>query len=154
MLNLFDANELVNTVKAENIKLVEKIKNLELELFVAREQSNRSNSSKLNHILSIQKSPLEKSGLGFVDSISEFETHSTNFVPSSKPSKIEVVKPKEEVLAPRKIRVDLKESKPKSPNLPKGKKHDRTLWVCHFCGKAGHTHLNYFELQANKQAIK
>ena len=154
MLNLFDANELVNTVKAENIKLVEKIKNLELELFVAREQSNRSNSSKLNHILSIQNSPLEKPGLGFVDSISESETHSTNFVPSSEPSKIEVVKPKEEVLAPRKIRVDLKESKPKSPNLPKGKKHDRTLWVCHFCGKAGHTHLNCFELQANKQAIK
>ena len=152
MLNLFDANELVNTVKAENIKLVEKIKNLELELFVAREQSNRSNSSKLNHILSIQKSPLEKPGLGFVDSISESETHSTNFVPSSKPSKIEVEKPKEEVLSPRKIRVGLKESKPKSPNLPKGKKHVRPLWVCHFCGNARHTHPNYFKLQGAKQA--
>ena len=85
-------------------------------------------------MLSIQKSPLDKSGLGFVD---KFETYSTNFVPSSKPSKIEVEKPKEEVLTPRKIRVGLKESKPKSPNLPKGKKHDKPLWVCHFCGKLG-----------------
>ena len=56
-----------------------------------------------------------------------FETHPTNFVSSFEPSKIEVVKPKEEVPAPRKIRVDLKESKPKSPNFPKDKKHDRPL---------------------------
>ena len=35
--NLFDANKLVNKVKAENIKLIEKIKNLELELSVVRE---------------------------------------------------------------------------------------------------------------------
>ena len=101
LLNLFDANELVNKVKAENIKLVEKIKNLELELSVAREQSNRSANSKLDHMLSIQKSPLDKSGLGFVDSISESETHSINFIPSFEPSKIEVVQPKEEVPTPR-----------------------------------------------------
>ena len=37
LLNLLDANELVNKVKAENIKLVEKVKNLELDLSVARE---------------------------------------------------------------------------------------------------------------------
>ena len=37
LLNLFDANELVNKVKAKNIKLVEKNKKLELELSVARE---------------------------------------------------------------------------------------------------------------------
>ena len=102
-------------------------------------------------MLSIQKSPLDKSGLGFVD---KSETYSTNFVPSSKPSKIEVEKPKEKVLAPRKIRVGLKESKPKSPNLPKGKKHDRPLWIFHFCGKAGHTCPNCFKLQAAKQATK
>ena len=70
---------------------------------------------------------MDKSCLGFVDSISESETHSTKFVPSSEPFKIEVVKPKKEVPTPRKIRVDFKEFKPKSPNLPKGKKHDRPL---------------------------
>ena len=127
LLNLFDANELVNTVKIENMMLFDEIKNLELELFVAREQTNRSASSKLDHMLSVQKSPLDKTGLAFVDYISMFEKHSTNFVHSSKLSKIEVVKPIEVVPAPRKIRIDIKESKPKNPNLPKEKKHDRPL---------------------------
>ena len=107
--------------------LLDKVKNLELELFVAREQTNRSASSKLDHMLSVQKSPLDKTGLAFVDYISMFEKHSTNFVHSSKLSKIEVVKPIEVVPAPRKIRIDIKESKPKNPNLPKEKKHDRPL---------------------------
>ena len=101
-------------------------------------------------MLSIQKSPLGKLGLGFVDSVSVSETHSTNFVSSSEPSKIEVVKPKEDVPTPRKIRVDLTESKPKSPNLPKDKKHDIPLWVFHFYGKVGHTRPNCFKLQAAK----
>ena len=146
LLNLLNANELVNKVKIKNIMLLDKIKNLELELFVAREQTNRSASSKPDYMLSIQKYPFDKSGLGFVDSISVSETHSINFVFSSELSKIEVVKPKEDVLDPRKIRVDLKESKPKSPNFPKDKKHDRPLWVCHFCGKARHTRPNCFRL--------
>ena len=81
-------------------------------------------------------------------------SHSTNFVPSSKPPKIEIVKPIEVTPAPRKIRVDLKESKPKNPNLPTDKKHDRPLWFCHFCGKVGHTHPNCFKLQVAKRANK
>ena len=108
LLNLLDANELVNKVKTENIMLLDKITNLKLELSVAREQTNRSVSSKLDHMVSIQKSPLDKSSLGFAESISVIETHSINFVPSFEPSKIEVVKPKEDDPALRKIRVDLK----------------------------------------------
>ena len=108
LLNLLDANELVNKVKTENIMLLDKITNLKLELFVAREQTNRSVSSKLDHMVSIQKSPLDKASLGFAESISVSETHSINFVPSFEPSKIEVVKPKEDDPAPRKIKVDLK----------------------------------------------
>ena len=136
--------------RSENMLLLDKVKNLELELSVAREQTNRFASSKLDHMLSVQKSPLEKTGLGFVDSISMSETHSTNFVSSSEPPKIEIVKPVEVTPAFSKIRVDLKESKLKNPNLPKDKKHDRLLWVCHFCGKAGHTCPNYFKLQIAK----
>ena len=154
LLNLLDANELVNKVKNENMMLLDKINNLELELSVSRKQTNRPASSKLDHMLSVQKSPLDKTGLGFVDSISVFETHSTNFVSSYEPPKIEVVKPIEVTRAPRKIRVDLKESKPKNPNLSKDKKHDRPLWVCHFCGKVGHTHPNCFKLQAAKRVNK
>ena len=53
LLKLFDANELLDKVKTENMLLLNKVKNLELELSVAREQTNRSASSKLEHMLSI-----------------------------------------------------------------------------------------------------
>ena len=78
LVKLFDANELLNNVKTENILLLDKVKSLALDLFVAR-----SASSKLNQMLSVQKSPSDKSGLGFVESISVSAPHSTNFVPSS-----------------------------------------------------------------------
>ena len=105
LVKLFDANELLNDVKTENMLLLDKVKNLELELSAAREQTDKFASSKLDHMLSVQKSPFDKTELGFVESISVPETHSTNFVPSSKPSVSEIVKP--EVTLPRKIRVDL-----------------------------------------------
>ena len=75
-------------------------------------------------MLSVQKSPSDKIGLGFVESISVPETHSINFVPSFEPLVSEIVK-QAEVTPPRKIRVDLQESKPKTPNLSKGKLHDK-----------------------------
>ena len=133
--------------------LLDKVKNLELELSVAREQTNRSASSKLDHMLSVQKSPSDKTGLGFVESISMPETHSTNFVSSSEPLVSEIVK-SAEVIPPRKIMVDLKESKPKNSTLSMDKLHDRPTWVCHFCGKSGHIRPNCFKLQAAKRANK
>ena len=57
LLKLVNANELINKVKTENMMLLDKIKNLELELSITREQTNRSVSSKLDHMLSVQKSP-------------------------------------------------------------------------------------------------
>ena len=83
LLKLFDANELLNNVKTENILLLDKVKNLELELSVARLQTNKSASSKLDHTLSIQKSPSDKTGLDFVESIFVPAPHSTSFIPSS-----------------------------------------------------------------------
>ena len=84
-MKLIDANELLIKVKTKNMLLLDKVKNLELELSIAREQTNRSASSKLEHMLSIQKSPLDKIGLGFEDSIIVPKTHSTNFVSSFEP---------------------------------------------------------------------
>ena len=140
---------MLNNVKTESMLLLDKVKNLKLELSVAREQTNRFASSKLDHMLSVQKSPLNKIGLGFVESISVPETQSTNFVYTSEPPMSEVVKPVE-VTPPRKIRVDLKESKPKNSTLSKDKLHDRPAWVCHFCGKSLHIRPNCFKLQAAK----
>ena len=76
---------------------------------------------------------------------------STNFVPSSssEPSVSEAAK-SVKVTPPRKIMVDLQESKPKAPNPRKGKLHDKPTWVCHFCGKYGHIRPNCFKLQAAK----
>ena len=65
----------------------------------------------------------------------------------------EIVK-QAEVTPPRKIRIDLQESKPKTPNPSKGKLHDKPTWVCHFCGKSGHIRTNCFKLQAAKRANK
>ena len=53
LVKLFDANDLLNNVKTENMLLLDKLKNLELELFVASEQTDRSASSKLDHMLSV-----------------------------------------------------------------------------------------------------
>ena len=72
------------------------------------------------------------------------ETHFTNFFPSFEPPVREVIKPVE-VTPPRKIRVDLQESKPKTLNPPKGKLHDRPVWICHLCGKFRHIHPNCFK---------
>ena len=153
LLKLLVANKLLDRGKIENILLLDKVKNLELELSVAREQTNRTASSKIEHMLSIQKSPVDKTGLSFEDSITISKNHSTNFVSSSEPPISETVKPVE-VTPPRKIRFDLKESKSKTHNPPKDKVHDRPAWICHFCGKSGHIHPNCFKLQAAKRANK
>ena len=53
LLKLFDANELLDKVKTENMLLLDKVKNLKHELSITREQTNRTTSSKLEHMLSI-----------------------------------------------------------------------------------------------------
>ena len=126
LVKLFDAIELLNNVKTEKMLLLDKVKNLEHELSIAKEQINRSASSKIDHMLSVQKFPSDKTGLGFVASINVSTPNSTIFVPSSssEPPVSEVVKSLE-VTPPRKIRVELKESKPKQSTLSKDKSHDK-----------------------------
>ena len=63
LLKLFNANELLNFVKIEYISLLEKVKSLELELFFAREQIDRTCTSKLDEMLQVQKSVVDKIGL-------------------------------------------------------------------------------------------
>ena len=99
---------MIDKVKTENMLLLDKVKNLKLELSVAKEQTNRFASSKLDHMLSVQKFPLNKTGPGFVESISVSETHFIKFVSSSEPPMSEIFK-LAKVTPPKKIRVDLKE---------------------------------------------
>ena len=130
---------------------------MELDLSVAR-----SASSKLDQLFGVQKSLFDKSGIGFVESIFVSARHSAHFVPSSssepfvsevvsetvKPPVSEVVKPIE-VSPSRKIRVNLKESKPKISTLCKDKMHGKLAWVCHFCGKSGHIRPNCYQAEAH-----
>ena len=162
LVKLFDANDLLNNVKTKNMLLLEKVKNLEHELSVTREQTNRSASSKLDHILSVKKSPSDKIGLGFVKSISMSVLHSTNFVPSSssEPLVSEVVKPSVseaksvEVTPPRKIKVDLHESNLRLLTLLKARHMISLHGFIIFCEKFGHIRPNYFKLQTAKRANK
>ena len=75
LVKLFDANEFLNNVKTENMLLLDKLKTLELDLSIAR-----SASSKLDQLLGVQKSPFDKSGIGFVESIFVSAPHSIHFV--------------------------------------------------------------------------
>ena len=155
LFKLFGANELLNFVKIENMSLLEKIKSLELELSIAREQIDWSSTSKLDDMLNVQKYVSNKTGLGFVKSRPSSITNPPKFVPAISssvihPSVSKVKVHKEEVLASRRTKVDLSESKPKNPNQSGSKKHDKPQWFCHFCGESGHTRPNCFKLQASK----
>ena len=60
LLKLFDSNELLNSIKIGNMTLLEKVKSLELELSIAREEIDRTSTSNLDDILNIQKSISDK----------------------------------------------------------------------------------------------
>ena len=108
-------------------------------------------SSDLDQMLSVQKSPSDKTGLGFVESINVSAPNSTIFVPSSsfEPSVSEVVKPPvHEVVKPLEV------TPPKKSTLSKDKSHDKPAWVCYFCGKSRHIRPNCYKLQVAKRANK
>ena len=145
-VKFFYANELITTVKIENMSLTKKVKSLEFELFVAREQLDRTSTSKLDNMLNVQKSAFDKTMLGLVESGLSFVVTPTKFVFVVSMPKPNVKVPKEEVLATRRIRVDLSETKPRKPTHPIGKKKNKPLWICHFCGEARHIRPNCFKL--------
>ena len=158
-LKLFDANELLNSVKIENMTLLEKVKSLELELSVAREQIDRTSTFRLDEMLHVQKSNSDKTSLGFFESGSTTVVNPPKFVPATSPFVVhptlsEVKVHKDVVPASRRTKVDLSKSKPKNPNQFESKKNRKPQWFCHFCGGAGNTRPNCFKLQDLKQTSK
>ena len=130
LLKLFDANELLNFVKIENMSLLEKVKSLELELFVAREQIDRSSTSKLDEMVHVQKSVSDKAGLGFVENGSATIVNPPKFVLAT-PSSVfhqtlfDIKVHKEVSPASRRTRVDLSKSKSKKSNQSRSKKNHK-----------------------------
>ena len=102
-----EANQTIGVLRFENNFLAEKTKKLEAELFQVRAQLKRTSSAKLDKMLNIQKSALDRTGLGYgISSSNTASTSTTVFVPPAKNYEIE--------------NIDVKISQA-SENLDKGK---------------------------------
>ena len=78
------------------MSLTEKVKELGTYLNVVREQHSRTSSSKLDNMLSVQKSSSNKTRSGFVKNGSSSMMASTKFVPFVSVPKLDVRVQKEE----------------------------------------------------------
>ena len=84
------ANQTIVALKIENNFLAEKIKKLEAKLSQVRAQLERTSSAKLDEMLSIQKSTLDRTSLGYGLSFSNTASTSTTvFVPPASNTEIE-----------------------------------------------------------------
>ena len=80
-LELDEANQTIGALRFENNFLVEKTKKLEAELFHVRAQLEMTSSTKVNEMLSLQKSASDRIGLGYdFSSPSIASTSTTVFV--------------------------------------------------------------------------
>ena len=70
LIKIDEITRLVETLVVENTSLEEKVKNLEVELSLARTQIERMSSAKLNEVLSTQKPSFDKTSLGYAVSSS------------------------------------------------------------------------------------
>ena len=73
-----EANQTIGALRFENNFLAEKTKKLETKLFQVRAQLERTSSAKLDEMLNIQKSTLDRTGLGY--DISSSNTTSTSTI--------------------------------------------------------------------------
>ena len=85
-----EANQTIGALRFENNFLVEKTKKLEAELFQVKAQLEKTSTTKLDEMLSIQKSASDRTGLGFgISSSSTASTSTTVFVPPASNTEIE-----------------------------------------------------------------
>ena len=139
-----EANQTIGALRFENNFLAVKTKKLEAKLFQVRAQLERTSSTKLDEMLSIQKSASDRTGLGYGISSSN-TAYASNTKIEHTDVKISLAsenldKGKSILGAPPKL--DKKEAenhKAKRANSQKLKQKKQHL--CHHCGAAGHTRL-------------
>ena len=136
LVKLDKTTRLVVTLIVENTSLEEKVKNLEVELSLARTQIDRMFSAKLDDVLSAQKPISDKIGLGYAVSSSP----SSFMAFGSKTIFVLQFKKGDKGM---KSKTDLANSK--SFVRPH---------VCHHCGVSGHIRPNCFKLYPQKQVSK
>ena len=141
-----------------------KIKFLEPKVVQANAKVKRVPSKKLDEVLALQKSFLDKSGLGYTGerSLSVKVSKDMKFMKAKEPMvatiNAEKVKPKKKrnvtnqraLIKPRNQLVVKPEAKGKS--LPKSQRGLRTKHFCHHCGLQGHTRPNCHKLKALKNS--
>ena len=159
-----EANQTIRALRFENNFLVEKTKKLEAELVQVRAQLERTLSTKLDDMLSIQKSALDWTSLGYSLSSSNTASSSTTvFVPSANNVKIENNEIKTELASenidkgksilgapPELEKKDVKNPRAKKTNSQKPKQKKQHL--CHHCGITGHTRPNCYKWLATQQS--
>ena len=144
--------------------MAKKTKKLQAELVQVRAQLERTSSTKLDDMLSIQKSASDQTGLGYGLSSSNTASSSiTVFVPSANNVKIEnneiktelasknLDKGKSILRAPPKLeKKDVTNPRAKKVNSQKSKQKKQHLY--HHCGATGHTRPNCYKWLATQQS--
>ena len=149
-LELDEANQTIGALRFENNFLVEKTKKLEAELFHVRAQLEMTSSTKVNEMLSLQKSASDRIGLGYdFSSPSIASTSTIVFAPPANNIETENNVVKKELASENinkgKSKLDKKEIK--NPRAKKGnsqKSKQKKQHFCHYCGTAGHTRFNCY----------
>jgi hypothetical protein len=133
----------LNSLQNEKSSLLLKVQELEEKLLETQFQLERVTDVKLTRMLSIQKSPTDKTGLGYVASSSN--------APSS--SKIVFVKPTVSEPPPT---IEDKGKDKVNDDVP-GTREPHSIRrppICHHCGLSGHVHPQCFLLKAQKAKAK
>jgi hypothetical protein len=137
----------LNILPTEKSSLLLKIKDLHEKLLETQLQLKRVTDDKLTHMLSIQKSPLDKTRLGYVASFSNIpSTSKTIFVkPTFLEPAIVVLNKGKEVIGGD-VPVSAKATQ-KPPII-------RRPLICHHCGLSGHIQPKCSILKAQGSKVK
>ena len=159
-----EANQIIGALRFEHNFLAEKTKKLKVELFQVKAQLERTLSTKLNEMLSLQKSASDRTGLGYdFSSPSLASTNTTIFVPLANNVEIEKNNVKNELAsenidkgksilgAPLKFdKKETRNTRSKKGNNQKSKQKKQHF--SHHCGASGHTHPNCYKWLATQQS--
>jgi len=121
----------LNSLQTEKSFLLLKIQDLEEKLLETQLQLERVTDEKLTHMLSIQKSPTDKTGLGYVVSSSDISSTSRSvFVKPIVPEPPTTIMDKQKEVIGGDIPATAEATK-KLPTI-------RRPPICHHCGLSGH----------------
>jgi hypothetical protein len=133
----------LNSLQTEKSSLLLKIEELEEKLLETQLQLEMVTDEKMTHMLSIQKSPTDKTGLGYVALPSDIpSTSRTVFVKPVVPEAPPTIEDK----GRDKINGDIPSTQ-KPPSIRKSP-------ICHHCGLSGHVRPQCSFLKAQKTNVK